>query len=181
MPKKIKEGVGSESSETNKPEEQVAPKLSKDELDLAKEEAKKEAKLELEKEEEAKRLAKRDELDAEIRVIQANKHITPEQNQVLNKLMQERAKMNKELPRDLDKPLPSQFTLEEMLKTCDDNIKKAEKSKDEAAIEKAEVLRYKKGDSTVMLRARIKAFRDPAQVERLRMLENRRVEGVTVR
>ena len=43
MPKKIKEGVGSESSETNKPEEQVAPKLSKDELDLAKEEAKKEA------------------------------------------------------------------------------------------------------------------------------------------
>jgi len=164
MPKKIKEGVGSESSETNKPEEQVAPKLSKDELDLAKEEAKKEAKLELEKEEEEKRLAKRDELDAEIREIQDNKHITPEQSQVLNKLMQERAKANQELPRDLDKLLPSQFTLKEMEEFCKKN--------------KIEV---KEGDSTVMLRMRIKAFRDPASVERLRMLENRRVEGVTVR
>ena len=176
MPKTKEEATKEE--ETPKGE---ATKLSKEEVTAVKAQAKEEARLELEQEEDVKRLAKRDELDAEIRAIQDNKHITPEQSQVLNKLMQQRAKMNKELPRDLDKLLPSQFTLEEMLKTCDDNIKKAEKSKDEAAIEKAEVLRYKKGDSTVMLRARIKAFRDPAQVERLRMLENRRVEGVTVR
>ena len=153
-----------EEETTNKPVEQVAPKQTKEELDELKAQAKEEAKLELEKEEEEKRLAKRDELDAEIRVIQANKHITPEQSQVLNKLMQERAKANQELPRDLDKLLPSQFTLKEMEEFCKKN--------------KIEV---KEGDSTVMLRMRIKAFRDPASVERLRMLENRRVEGVTVR
>ncbi len=141
-----------------------ATKLSKEEVTAVKAQAKEEARLELEQEEEEKRLAKRDELDAEIREIQDNKHITPEQSQVLNKLMQERAKDDQELPRDLDKLLPSQFTLKEMEEFCKKN--------------KIEV---KEGDSTVMLRMRIKAFRDPASVERLRMLENRRVEGVTVR
>ena len=42
-------------------------------------------------------------------------------------------------------------------------------------------IEFEKGDNTILLRARIKAFRNPGQAERLRMLEQKPLMGKTVR
>ena len=105
-----------------------------------------------------------DQLEKEIKEIQAKKFKTPEEAQVLGKKLQERAQNNKNKPRDVNKLFPSQMTLKEMEKYCEDNEIECEK-----------------GDSTVMLRLRIKAFRNPAQADRVAIAEAVKQSGRIVR
>jgi len=122
------------------------------------------AKAELKREAEEKSKAKVAEQNKVIKEIQKKKNRTGDDKLILGEAMKKRAKANAELPRDLSKLYPSQMTMDEMLKYCEEN--------------KIEVL---KGDTTVMLRTRIKAFRNPAFGERLAMLEDRRVTGKIVK
>ena len=105
-----------------------------------------------------------DALDEEIKKIQSKKFKTAEDAIFLNRKMKTRAKTNSTKPRDIDKLFPSQMTLEEMTEYCEKN-----------EIECLE------GDTTYMLRLRIKAFRNPGQAEKLRALEVDKLAGKTVR
>lgn len=89
---------------------------------------------------------------------------TGDEKVILNREMKLRAKENSVLPRDLNRLQPSQMTLEEMKEYCDEN--------------KIEI---KEGDSTIIIRMRIKAFRNPNRAERLKMLEDRQVVGKIIR
>lgn len=105
-----------------------------------------------------------EEKTKEIEKLRKNKSKTQEEKQRMMKLMQERAITNASLPRNLNELYPSQMTLEEMTKYCKDNS-----------------IEVKDGDSTIMLRTRIAAFRDPAQAERVQTLENQKTFGKIVR
>jgi len=131
---------------------------------LTQEELKEEGKKELLKEQQAVKKAEAGKRDEKIKEIQKKKKKTEEDKAFLKREMPVRAKDNYNAPRDLDKMYPSQMTLIEMEKYCKDNE-----------------IEVKKEDTTVKLRLRIKAFRNPAQAERLRLLEQRPIENKIVR
>lgn len=99
-----------------------------------------------------------------IKEIQKKKNKSEDDKILLNREMKERAKDNALLPRDLGRLQPSQMTLEEMVSYCNEKN-----------------ISFDKGDNTILLRARIKAFRNPGQAERLRMLEDKALAGKIIR
>ena len=123
-----------------------------------------EAKEELKKEARDKAKSEAKERDLKIKEIQKKKKRSEEEKAFLKREMLVRAKENRDAPKDLDKLYPSQMTLKEMETYCKRNEIKVEK-----------------GDTTVLLRLRIKAKRNPAQAERLRLLEKMPVEGRIIR
>ena len=130
----------------------------------AKLKAKEDAKAELLKEQKEEADVEADKRDKKIKEIQKKKRKTDEDKAYLKRELLVRAKANSLKPRDLDKLYPSQMTLEEMEKYC-----------------KTNEIKTKKDDTTVTLRLRIKAFRNPAQAERLRLLEQRPLENKIIR
>jgi len=127
------------------------------------------AKKELKQEELKKKKKEMEERDKRIKDVQKKKKKTADDKVFLQREMLKRAKDNTTLPRDLEKLYPSQMTLEEMIDYLNGNNARGEK------------IPYQKGDSTVILRARIKAFRNPGYQDRLKMLENRKIEGKIIR
>lgn len=104
-----------------------------------------------------------EERDALIKKIQKSDKKSAEEKEVLKRLLMERAKENAKKSRELGKLMPSQMTIPEMLQYCDEKG-----------------ITYEKGDSTVFLRARIAAFRNPAKADRLVMLKNKPFFGKTI-
>ena len=135
------------------PEEQAA-------LDAARAEGKAQAEAEAHQKVDDQRAA----LDKEIKDLRAKKSKEPDEKEKLRRLMSERARLNNEFTRDLEHLFPSQMTKEEMEAYC-----------------KTHEIECKKGDSTFMLRARIKAFRNPGYAEKLAMLESAHLAGRIVR
>ena len=130
----------------------------------ARNEEKERIKKEIEEEDKEKTKARAKARDEKIKAVQKKTRKTDEDKAFLKREIITRAQENAAMPNDLNKLFPSQMSLEEMKKYCKDNK-----------------IETKKGDTTVMLRARIKAFRNPAQEERLRMLEKIPVEGKIIR
>lgn len=141
-------------------EKNVEEDISTKEKQATKEQVKKE----LKEEELKKKKAIMKEREEQIKAIRKKKNKTGDDKFKLDRLMKERAKDNRELPKNLEELQPSQMTLEEMKEYCEKNN-----------------IKFVKGDTTVMLRTRIKAFRNPGQEERVRMLEERRIEGRIVK
>ena len=79
--------------------------------------------------------------------------ITESDKMILDREMKLRARENADAERDLKELLPSQMTKEEMEKYCKSNKIKIEET-----------------DSTVVIRQKIRAFRDPAMADRLATL-----------
>lgn len=139
-------------------------KKKDEEREKLKKEIKKEAKEELKEEELEMAATKVEQLNRDIKAMQSKKGSTDEDKVLLNRMMKERAQFNRGLPNDLNKLYPSQMTLEELKAYCEINK-----------------IECKKDDTTVLLRTRIQAFRNPAKAERLRMLEKMPLEGKIIR
>lgn len=135
-------------------------KNNEDLIAKAKEQARKDLLAEQKAEKETEKKARNEK----IREIQKKKKKTDEDKAFLKREMPIRAKENSLAPKNLDKIFPSQMTLEEMTKYC-----------------KEKKIKIEEDDTTVVIRLRIKAFRNPAQAERLRMLKNRPVEDRIIR
>ena len=161
-----KEQVDNETYNQQVKEEKrlVAAEKAREKELKAKVKAKEEAKAELKAEELEARKKGIAERTAKIREVQRKKTKNEEDKAFLKRELVLRAKDNALLPRDLNKMYPSQMSLDEMVTYCKNNEIKVET-----------------GDSTVLLRLKIKAFRDPAQAERLRLLEKMPLEGRIVR
>ena len=129
-----------------------------------KDKAKADAKAELKQEQKDKAKADAKERDAKIKEIQKKKKRTEEDKAILKKEMLTRAKYNSTAKKDLNKMYPSQMTLGEMQEYCKNNE-----------------IKIKEGDTSVVIRIRIKAFRNPAQAERLRLLEKMPSQGKIIR
>ena len=178
------DGPGSESADTNTPEEQVAPK-DNDTSDVdqiaADEEAEEEAAEAAEKEAEEAMRAKikaeineekkeeMEELNSQIKKMQSKKSKDPDEKVRLTELMKQRAKYNASLPRNLDRLMPSQMTVEEYHQYCGQKkkeIAEAVKEKTMTKLEadrKTKILDYKEGEPNKKTRLRIAAFRNPAK------------------
>lgn len=190
------DGSDSESSDTNTPEEQVAPE-DNDTFDVdqiaADEESEEEVaerenkeaedamrvKIKAEMDDEKKEEMK--ELDAKIKKMQANKSMDADEKKRLTELMQDRAKYNATLPRNLDKLTPSQMTVEEYHQYCEEKIeemKKAVKDKTMTKIEidtKIAILSFEEGEPNKKTRLRIAAFRNPVKEKDLATFDVQKV------
>ncbi len=183
-PKKREEeaikGTGSESADTNKPEEQVAPKDNAD-IERAKADAKEQGRQEALKEIEDEKKTDMAELNDKIRELQSKKSKDPDEKARLTELMQERAKYNATLPRNLDKLTPSQMTVIEYHQYCDKKIEQMEKDVEAGTLtqteadRKTQILSYEEGEPNKKTRLRIAAFRNPAKEKDLATFDVQKV------
>lgn len=145
---------------------EIKEKADQDKRDEIEAEKRTEEKIRAKIKAEEKAKAKKEEevRDKEIKEIQKKKTKSTDDQILLNRLMRDRAKYNRGLPRDLEKLYPSQMTMPELEEYCEQKE-----------------IEIKKGDSTVIVRARIKGFRNPAMADRVALLERIKMEGKIIR